>query len=385
MIDQPAIPESLRSLRVALVHDYLNQAGGAEKVVQVFTEMFPGAPIYTSVYDRKAMPDFWRGLDIRTSFMQHIWPGLSGAKALVPLFPPAFESFDLRDYDLVLSSTTAFAKGVITQPETCHICYCNSPTRFLWRYHDYVQHERFPPGIRPLLPVLATPFRLWDYNAAQRVDYFVAGSYNAARRIAKHYRRDSDVVQSPIDIGRFTPSAQVEDYFLVVSRLQPYKAIHLAVEACGQLGLPLRIIGDGPDRKRLESLAGPTVRVLGRLTDEEVRRQMARARALIVPGEEDYGLAPLEAQASGRPVIAYRAGGALETICEGRTGLYFDEPTVQSLCHVLERFQDTFDPQVLRAHAARFDIAEFKQKLYEVVARRYTEHQERFDPRGKRC
>jgi glycosyltransferase involved in cell wall biosynthesis len=378
LTNRPLIPEPLRSLRIALVHDYLNQAGGAEKVVEVFAEMFPGAPIYTSVYDRKVMPEVWRGLDIRTSFLQQIWPGLNGAKALLPLYPAAFESFDLRDYDLVLSSTTAFAKGVITQPETCHVCYCNSPTRFLWRYHDYVQHERFPPGVRPLLPLLATPFRLWDYNAAQRVDYFVAGSHNAARRIAKHYRRESDVVQAPIEVSQFIPSAHVEDYFLVVSRLQPYKAIHLAVEACSRLGLPLRIIGDGPDRQRLGVVAGPTVRFLGRLPDVEVRRQMARARALIVPGEEDYGLAPLEAQASGRPVIAYRAGGALETICEGRTGLYFDEPTVEALAAVLAGFDDVFDPGALRAHAQRFDTAVFKQALYAVLARRYAEYRERF-------
>lgn len=378
MSDQSNVPESLRGARVALVHDYLNQAGGAEKVVEVFAEMFPGAPIYTSVYDPDAMPDVWRTLDIRTSFMQRIWPRVSGAKVLVPLYPSAFESFDLRDYDLVLSSTTSFAKGVITQPETCHICYCNSPTRFLWRYHDYLQHERLPPGAEALLPFLATPFRLWDFNAAQRVDYFVAGSYNAARRIAKHYRRDSDVVQSPIEISRFQQADDIDDYFLVVSRLQPYKAIHLAVEACTRLGLPLRVIGEGPDRRRLESLAGPTVSFLGRLPDDEVRNQMARARALILPGEEDYGLTPLEAQASGRPVVAYRAGGALETVCEGRTGLFFDEPTVRSLACVLQRFEDTFDPIVLRCHAQRFDTSVFKQKLYDVLATRYDEHRTRF-------
>lgn len=378
MTDRTLIPEPLRSLRVALVHDYLNQPGGAEKVVEVFTEMFPGAPIYTSVYDRKAMPDVWRGLDVRTSFMQSIWRGVSGAKMLLPLFPSAFESFDLREYDLVLSSTTAFAKGVITQPETCHVCYCNSPTRFLWRYNDYVRHERFPPGTQRFLPLLATPLRVWDYNAAQRVDYFVAGSHNAARRIAKHYRRESDVVQAPIEVSRFTPSGQVEDYFLVVSRLQSYKAIHLAVEACSRLDLPLRVIGDGPDRPRLQAMAGTSVRFLGRLPDGEVRQQMARARALIVPGEEDYGLAPLEAQASGRPVIAYRAGGALETIREGRTGLYFDEPTADSLAQVLAEFEDIFDPTTLRAHAQAFDTAVFKQRLYAVLAQRYAEYRERF-------
>lgn len=371
------IPENLRSLRVALIHDYLNQPGGAEKVVEVFAEMFPGAPIYTSVYDRDRMPDVWRGLDIRTSFMQRLTPRVELAKALVPLYPAAFELFDLRRYDLVLSSTTAFAKAVITRPETCHVCYCNNPTRFLWMYHDYFEHERLPGPFRGVLPWLVTPLRTWDYVAAQRVDYFVAGSRNAARRIAKYYRRESDVVQSPIDASFFRPAGDAQDYFLVAARLQAYKRIDLAVEACTRLSLPLHVIGEGPDRGRLQSLAGPTVSFLGRLSDAELRDQMAHCRALIFPGEEDYGLAPLEAQASGRPVIAYGAGGALETVREGETGAFFREPTVSALADALRSFRDTYDPNVLRAHAMTFDKSIFKERMYELLVRRYEEHQAR--------
>jgi glycosyltransferase involved in cell wall biosynthesis len=371
----PEVPDALSSLRVALVHDYLNQPGGAEKVVEVFAEMFPEAPIYTSVYDADRMPDAWRARDIRTSFMQKLSPRLSVAKALFPLYPAAFELFDFRKYDLVLSSTTTFAKAVITRPETCHICYCNNPTRFLWMYHDYFENERFPRALGAMFPWLLSPLRVWDYTVAQRVDYFIAGSKNAARRIAKYYRRQSDVVQPPIDGASFWISDDIEDYFLVVSRLQSYKRIDLAVTACSRLGLPLRIVGDGPDRSRLQGLAGPSVGFLGRLGENEVRQQMSRCRAFIFPGEEDFGLTPLEAQASGRPVIAYGAGGALETVKDGETGAYFRATSVEALAEVLLNFDETrFDPPKLRSHALHFDKDVFKRRLRQVLSMRYEEY-----------
>ncbi|HZU13553.1 MAG TPA: glycosyltransferase [Chloroflexota bacterium] len=372
------MPDALRGARVAIVHDFLNQPGGAENVVEVFADMFPGAPVYTSVYDADRMPDSWRKLDIRTSFLQRFSPRLSIAKAVVPLYPTAFESFNLSGYDVVLSSTTSFAKGVITRPETCHICYCNNPTRFVWMYHDYVAYERLPAAARYILPWIMTPLRTWDYVAAQRVDYFVAGSHNAARRIAKYYRRESDVLQAPVDVSRFTPTTEIGDYFLVVSRLQPYKRIDIAIEACNRLGLPLHIAGDGPDRERLESLAGPTVSFLGRVSTDERAALMASCRAFLLPGEEDYGLTPLEAMASGRPVIAYRRGGALETVQEGVTGTFFDRPCADSLACKLASFDDGYDPAALRAHAENFDKVHFKQRLYEIIARHYVEHRESF-------
>lgn len=371
-------PEGLRGKRVAIVHDFLNQPGGAENVVEVFADMFPDAPIYTSVYDPARMPESWRGRDIRTSFLQRLSPRLAIAKALVPLYPTAFESFNLSGYDIVLSSTTSFAKGVITRPETCHICYCNNPTRFVWMYHDYVAYERLPVAARHVLPWVMTPLRTWDYVAAQRVDYFVAGSHNAGRRIAKYYRRPSDVLQAPIDASRFFPSNETGDFFLIVSRLQPYKRIDIAIEACNRLGLPLRIAGDGPDRDRLSALAGPTVTLLGRVSEAERASLMAGCRAFLLPGEEDYGLTPLEAMASGRPVVAYRGGGALETVREGVTGEYFDRPEADALARVLAAFEDRYDPAALRAHAETFDISVFKARLFEIIARRYREHREGF-------
>jgi glycosyltransferase involved in cell wall biosynthesis len=368
-------PDSLRTLRVALVHDYLNQPGGAEKVVEVFTRMFPGAPLYTSTYDADRMPDHWRSVDVRTSFLQRLSPSVRMVKAFTPFYPAAFESFDLSGYDLVLSSTTTFAKGVITRPETCHVCYLNNTTRVLWNYHDYMRHERVPRGARAILPWLATPIRVWDYAAAQRVDAFVAGSYNAARRIWKYYRRESEVLQPPIDASAFTPRSGRGEYFLILARLQPYKRIDLAVEACSRLRLPLHVVGDGPDRPRLERMAGPAVCFLGRLSDAEVADQLARCRALIWPGEEDFGLAPLEAQASGRPVIALQAGGALETVKSGETGMFFPQPTVASLMEALSSFTDDYDPVALRRHAIQFDQAAFIERMYDVLSRRYEEHQ----------
>ncbi|MGH2442528.1 MAG: glycosyltransferase, partial [Chloroflexota bacterium] len=226
----------------------------------------------------------------------------------------------------------------------------------------------------------ATPLRVWDFAAAQRVDAFIAGSYNAARRIAKYYRRECDTVQPPVETGVFTASEHIGDYFLVISRLQPYKRIDLAVEACSRLGLPLHVIGQGPDRSRLERLAGPTIRFLGHLPDEEVRRQFAECRAFILPGEEDFGLTPVEAQASGRPVIAYGAGGALETVKDGVTGIFFHQQTVAALETVLRTFDDRFDVAPLQAHARTFDTDVFVQRMFAVLEFRYREHRARFCP-----
>lgn len=370
------MPDVLRTARVAIVHDYLNQPGGAEKVVEVFARMFPGAPIYTSVFDPQNVPPIWRTYDVRTSFMQRIAPGLKLARALFPLYPFAFESFDLRGYDLVLSSTTAFAKGVITNAHTCHVCYCNNVTRFLWMTPEYLARESLPAALKALIPLLAVPLRVWDYTAAQRVDHYIAGSHNAAARIRKFYRRESEVVHSPIDTSRFYIAPDTGNYFLVASRLQSYKRIDLAVDACTRLGLPLHVLGDGPDRPRLQRLAGPTVTFFGRVSDADLAQHLAHCRAFLFPGEEDFGLAPLEAQASGRPVIAFRAGGALETVVEGTTGLFFDRQRVDDLARILAGFRDDFDPELIRSHALTFDLQAFVARLYAAVARAYLLHRD---------
>ena len=362
-------------MKIAIVHDYLVQAGGAERVVEVFHENFPEAPIYTSVYNKSTTWPSFSSMDVRTSFIQKISRNPKITKALIPLYPLAFEQFDFSNYDVVLSSTTAFAKGVITGPKTCHICYCNTPTRFIWRYHDYIAHENFNIISRMFLPPILSYLRIWDFAVAQRVDYFIAGSYNAAKRIKKYYRRESDVIHSPLDTSLFEISSDVEDYYLIVSRLNAYKRIDIAINAFNELGLPLKIIGDGPDLQRLKKMAKPNIQFLGRVSDDELREHYARCQAFILPGEEDYGLTPLEAQASGRPVIAYRAGGALETVVDGITGVFFNEQSAQSLIQAIETLDiNQFEPQIIRKHAIDFDKEIFKDKIRAYIEQKYQQY-----------
>ena len=355
-------------MKVAIVHDYLVQRGGAERVVEVFHEMFPAAPIYTSVYNPETTWPSFRQMDVRPSFMQKITRSNTMSRALLPLYPVAFATFDLRGYDLVLSSTTAFAKGVRMPSGAPHVCYCNAVTRFLWDADAYFAQQGASLPTRLAVGALAAPLRRWDYRAAQRVTLFVANSANIAARIHTHYHRDSVVCHCPIDASRFAPAASVEDYYFVIARLNAYKRVDLAVQACTRLGLPLVVAGDGPDRRRLESLAGPTVRFLGRISDEELRHHYAACRALIVPGIEDFGLTPLEAMASGRPVIAYAAGGALETVIEGVTGTFFHSPTPDALGDTLALFDPThYSSAVVRDHATAYDKEPFKQKMAEII------------------
>ncbi|MGI8913649.1 MAG: glycosyltransferase [Chloroflexota bacterium] len=363
-------------VRVALVHDYLNQMGGAEQVVEVFHELFPQAPLFVSVYDRAAMPDAFRTMDIRTSFMQRISPKRSISYKLLPLFPVAFERFDLRGYDLVLSSTTTFAKGVLTRPDTCHVCYCNTPFRYLWMYQEYLEHERVGRSMEAALSALAVPLRVWDYAAAQRVDHFLAGSNNAARRIRKFYRRDAEVLHSPVEAATMPLGQGPGDYYLVAGRHQPYKRIDLAIAACNQLQRRLVVTGSGPETARLRALAGPTVEFAGHVDRSSLRLLFAGCRALLWPGEEDYGIAPVEAQAAGRPVIALGRGGVLETVQDGITGVFFRDQTVEAVTAAIRRADETvFDAAAIRAHALQFDTAAFKEKLVATLGRLLAEHQ----------
>jgi glycosyltransferase involved in cell wall biosynthesis len=264
----------------------------------------------------------------------------------------------------VISNKSAFCHGVRTPAKTVHICYCLTPTRFLWDYHNYVRHERVHPLARALLSPLLRSLRSWDKAAADRVDHFVAISEGVRQRIEKFYRRDAVVIHPPVDVERFVPRGPRGEYFLVVSRLIPYKRIDVAVQAFGQLGLPLKVVGDGRDRRRLEAMASPNVQFLGRLPDRQVEQLLSGCRAFVFPGEEDFGIAPLEAQAAGRPVIAYAAGGALETVVEGVTGLFFREQTPESLAEAVARFDDAdFDSAAIRRHAEGFDKGKFKTKL----------------------
>ena len=352
-------------MRVALVHDYLNQEGGAERVAAALCAAFPGAPMYTSVYDAKVMTECWKSVEIRTSFMQKLSPRLKIARGLLPLYPAAFESFDLRQFDLVLSSCSTFSKGVLTAPGCAHVCYCHNTTRPLWMYHEYVERENLGPAQRALLPPLVSALRLWDYAAAQRVDHFIANSKTTAARIHKFYRREAVVIEPPIRVAEFDGEpAEVQPYLLVMARLQSYKRLDLAIEAANRLRVPLRIAGVGPDERRLRKLAGPTVEFLGRVSNPDRIDLYRHCRALIIPGTEDFGLNALEAQAAGRPVIAYGAGGSLETVVPGVTGVLYTDQSADALTEVLRVFDHTsFDPHACKTQACRFDESVFKERL----------------------
>lgn len=357
-------------MKVALVHDYLNQMGGAERVVLAFHELFPEAPLYTSIYDPGRVDSAFRNIDIRTSFMQKLPLVKKHHQPFLPLYPFAMERLDLRGYDLVLSSSSAFGKGVITRPGTMHICYCHTPMRWCWNYDEYVEREGLGRLPRAVLPFIITGLRVWDQTTAMRVDHFIANSPVVAERIAKYYRRESVVIPPPVEASRFLfdPTTQPEDYFLIVSRLLPYKRIDLAIQACNALHVPLVIVGSGRDEQRLKQLAGPTIRFLGRLSDDEVLHYYAHCRALLLPGEEDFGIAPLEAQASGRPVIAYGAGGALASVVDGVTGKFFAAQTLESLSSTLAAFDEReYDPRTIRNHALEFDKPRFNRRMLQFI------------------
>ncbi|MDQ6661647.1 MAG: glycosyltransferase [Chloroflexota bacterium] len=357
-------------MKVALVHDYLNQMGGAERVVLAFHDMFPDAPLYTSIYDPQRVDPAFQKMDIRTSFMQKFPLVTKHHQPYLPFYPFAMEKLDLRGYDLVLSSSSAFGKGVITRPETMHICYCHTPMRWCWNYDEYVEREQLGKIARNILPFMITGLRIWDQVSAKRVDHFIANSPVVAERIRKYYRREAVVIPPPVDASRFSfdPSIQTEDYFLIISRLVPYKRLDLAIEACNLLRLPLVIVGSGRDEARLRKMAGPTIRFMGRLSDEDVLYYYTHCRAFLFPGEEDFGITPLEAQASGRPVIAYGAGGALASVIPGVTGEFFNEQTVKSMTAVLSSFDEhAYDTQVIRNHALEFDTPRFRRRILQFI------------------
>lgn len=356
-------------MKLALVHDYLNQAGGAERVVECLHETYPEAPIYTSIYDKNRMPGIFRSMDIRTSFMQNLPFVMKHFKKYLPLYPFAFKSFDLSGFDLILSSSSAWGKGVKKKAGQLHICYCHSPMRFAWMYEDYMEKEEYGPFIRMLLPPVMKWLKKWDIETARNVDFFIANSKTTEKRIKLFYGRDSHVINPPVDTSFFKPyNDKIKDYFLVVSRLNPYKHIDLAVEAFNELGLPLYIIGFGPDERRLKKMAGSNIKFLGKLPDPELVKYYSECRAFVLPGEEDFGLTPVEAQACGRPVVAYRAGGALESVVEGVTGIFFDMQEKNSLIEAVKKFNMmSFDKEKIRENALKFDKGVFKKRIKEFV------------------
>ncbi len=359
-------------MKTAIVHDWLNQIGGAEDVLETLLEMYPGVPVYTSLYWRDKMPPHWRQWDIRTSFINRLPLAQKRQQLYFPLYPMAFEQFDFSGYDLVLSNKSGFCHGVITDPKTLHICYCLTPTRYVWRYFQYAEQENLNGLLKAIMPPFLVNLRQWDRLAADRVDHFIAISQTIRQRIAKIYRRDSTIIYPPVDTRRFAPLGRCDDYFLIVGRLVPYRRIDVLIEAFNKMQKPLVIAGSGRDRERLQAMAGPTIEFLGRVPDDDLPDLMARCRAFMWPGEEDFGISPIQAMAAGRPVIAYAAGGALETVIPGRTGALFYEQTTQSIITAVEQFDEqSYDPWAISAFAANFDTAEFKRKMLRFVEEKH--------------
>jgi glycosyltransferase involved in cell wall biosynthesis len=365
--------QQIHPMPTALIHDWLNQIGGAEDVLETLVAMFPGAPIYTSIYWPEKMPAHYRRWPIHTSFMNRL-PGVHRHhQPYLPLYPLAFERFNLAGHDLILSNKSGFCHGVRKPPGALHICYCLAPTRYVWNFADYAGREGLGTLPRRLLQPLVAWLQRWDKAAAQRVDHFIAISSEIQRRIAKFYERDSVIIYPPVATERFTShEAAVEApsaYFLSLGRLIPYKRVDLAVQACTATHLPLQVGGGGRDRARLEALAGPSVKFLGRVPEADLPSLMANCRAFIFPGLEDFGITPVQALAAGRPVIAYAGGGALDIVQDGINGILFHEQTAEALQGALERFQTMqFDPQVIRRSAEKFDVAVFQEKLLAFIA-----------------
>src|SRR3989339_672579 len=383
--------ENLKNRKVAIVHDYLNQYGGAERALEAMHEMYPSAPIYTTIYLPENLPRKFRKMDIRPSFMQELPFLREHFKKYLLLYPFAIRSFDLSSYDVVLSSSSAFAKGANTG-SAFHICYCYTPMRFAWRFDDYIKKEQFSPAIKKLLPLIIKFLKIWDLWSSSKVDNFIATSKNIRGRIQDIYNRDAEVIYPPVapgnyykgiprnyTVGNFGASSNSGpgNYFLLVSRLVPYKRIDIVVKAFNSLGLPLRIIGEGPHRQCLESMANSNVKFLGRVSDEVLVENYSACQAVISPGEEDFGLVPVEAMASGKPVIAYAGGGVLETVTDGISGIFFHEQTPEAVFDAVARFgriHHVFNSDAIRERALVFDREVFKEKLNGLICEKYEEY-----------
>jgi glycosyltransferase involved in cell wall biosynthesis len=363
-------------MKIAIVHDYLNQYGGAERVVEVLHELFPDAPIYTSVYLPDNMPDCFRKMDIRTTFMQRL-PFIDKLyKKYLMFYPFAMSSLKVKEFDLIISSSSSFAKGIKKGKDAMHVCYCYTPTRFIWYYDFYIKKEKLNRFFSFLLPLLIQQLKKWDLKVIKGVDKFIAISKNIQEKISICYGRESIIIYPPVDFSKFDMSdygnKEKGGYFLTVSRLNSYKNLDLVIKAINRVSMSLKIIGTGPFRQELEKLSGGNKKIefLGRVSDEELKRYYAGCKALIFPGEEDFGISPLEAQALGKPVIAFAKGGALETVINEETGLFFNVDNEDSLINALNYFikiEDKFDSRKIRNHALKFDKEIFKANFKEYI------------------
>jgi len=358
-------------MKIAIVTDWLTNYGGAESVISAFHDLFPDAPVYTTMYRPKNVRELGKLKDVRTTWLnklpiKHQW--------LLGQMPTAIEMMDLDEFDIVLSSCHSVSKGVITKPSTLHVCYCHTPMRYAWESWDFeTRLKKFPSILHPLIRKQIAKIREWDYCAAQRVDKYIANSTYTGNQIQKYYKRDSDVIYPPVHTEKFKPLKNPsEKYYFSIGRLIPYKKFDLIVETFNQLGLPLKIAGTGPDFNKIRKMAKKNVEILGHVDDKILVELYANSKALLFPQIEDAGIVPLEAMASGRPVIALNRGGSLDTMIENKTGVFFNEQTVESLSDAIYKFEKMdFDPKFIRKHAESFDVEIFKQKISDYIGREW--------------
>ena len=363
--------EKSKEKKIAIVHDFLVQHGGAEKVLEIIAEMFPGAPIYTLLYDKNEMGSKFSDREIRTSFLQKFPKFLKKRyRFLLPFFIVVPEVFDLRDFDLVISSSGAWSKGIVTKLNTKHIAYIHSPMRFVWDYNEKYFKEK---GVRPTLfkRIFMSYLRIWDYMAAQRPEFLIANSEYTKQRINKYYRRESTVIYPAVDIAagidqKNTNENEEKDFFLVVSRLSGYKKVDIIVEAFNKLGLPLIVVGKGEQYEKLKKIAGENIKILGWQNEDSLKKYYSSARAFVFIAEEDFGIAPVEAMKFGVPVVAFRSGGLLEIVEEGKTGEFFDAQTPEVLSDGIRRFMEnekSYDRIYIMEKASVFSKDRFKKEL----------------------
>lgn len=362
----------LKDLRIAIVCDWLTNFAGAERVILKLHKMFPNAPIYTSIYNKDKMPGFENAV-IRTSFMQDFPFAKKKHQWYLPFYPLAFEQMDLSKYDIVISSCHSASKGIVTKPETLHISYCHSPMRYAWDgSHEYLRTYKFPWPINNFVPKVIHKIRMWDRVAADRVDTFITNSKYVKKRIKKYYKRDSKVIYPMIDIDDFFITGGKKDYYLAVGRFTPYKRFDLIVDAFNELPYKLKIIGSGKQEKELKAKAKDNIEFLGHVSEKKLKETYSNAKALIFPQVEDFGITPLESMASGRPVIAYNAGGALETVKSEETGLFFNHQDIPNLKAAIEKFEKmSWNSKKIREHAKQFDSKVFEQKMEKFILESY--------------
>ncbi len=361
-------------MKIALVHDHIVSSGGGEQLLKVFCDLWPEAPIFTMVHDKNVVNRMFLGKDIRASFLQNIPLSVKQFRWFLPFRPMAVERMDVSGFDVVLSNSSALVKGIITPPETLHINYCHTPTRFLWI--DIKQRYDFLERLWPVsfFSDLYKEHRLkeWDKNAASRVDVFIANSKFAQDGIKKYYGADSTIIYPPVNTDDFYISKNIKDFFLIGGRLVPQKKYDIAIRAFSRLDIPLKVFGSGPELSRLKRIAGPNIEFLGRVSDAKKQELMSQARAFIYPQIEDFGITAVESMASGRPVIAYRAGGSLETVIDKETGLFFDDQDWQALAYSVVSFGNLkFDPYKIKKHSEKFSSERFKREIKEFVEQKW--------------